>query len=43
LTSSYTGIHEALGINVMELVLQLLDGDAKPVPTKDQTIRIQLT
>lgn len=43
LTSSYTGIREALGINVMELVLQLLDGDAKLVPTKDQTVLIQLT
>jgi tyramine---L-glutamate ligase len=43
LTSSYTGIGAALGINVMELVLQLLEGDAKPIPTKNQTIRIQLT
>jgi len=43
LTSSYTGIHEALGLNVMELVMQLLEGDAHPIPTKDQTIRVQLT
>jgi hypothetical protein len=43
LTSSYTGINQALGLNVMALVLQLLDGDATPVPTKNQTIHIQLT
>lgn len=43
LTSSYTGIHDALGINVMELVLQLLEDDAHPMPTKNQTIRVQFT
>ena len=43
LTSSYTGIREALGMNVAALVLDLLDGEAKPMPTKDQTIRVQLT
>lgn len=43
LTSSYTAIHEALGLNVMELVMQLLAGDAHPLPTNDQTIRVQFT
>lgn len=43
LTSSYTGIHEALGLNIMELVVQLLAGNAHPMPTKDQTIRVQFT
>jgi predicted ATP-grasp superfamily ATP-dependent carboligase len=40
LTSSYTGIREALGINVGELVLQLLEGEAKIVPTKNLTIYV---
>ncbi len=41
LTSSYIGIGEALGINVAELVLQLLDGDAHIVPTKNQVVHLQ--
>lgn len=43
LTSSYTGINQALGLNVMDLVLQLLDGEATPMPTKNHTIHLQLT
>jgi predicted ATP-grasp superfamily ATP-dependent carboligase len=40
LTSSYKGIGAALGINVAELVLQLLDGEAKIVPSKNLTIYV---
>ena len=38
LTSSYTGIEKALGINVGELLLQLLDDDAQITPTRNNTI-----
>jgi predicted ATP-grasp superfamily ATP-dependent carboligase len=38
LTSSYTGINKALGINVGELLLQLLYDDVQIVPTKNQTV-----
>jgi predicted ATP-grasp superfamily ATP-dependent carboligase len=40
LTSSYKGINAALGINVAALVLQLLDGDAKILPSKNLTIYV---
>jgi predicted ATP-grasp superfamily ATP-dependent carboligase len=42
LTSSYIGISDALGINVAELVLQLLDGDVHIVPTKNKVVYLQL-
>jgi predicted ATP-grasp superfamily ATP-dependent carboligase len=42
LTSSYTGIGDALGINVAELVLQLIDGEARFIPTKNQAVHLQL-
>jgi predicted ATP-grasp superfamily ATP-dependent carboligase len=42
LTSSYTGIREALGINVAELILQFLNGEMKLLPTKNQIIHIDL-
>jgi predicted ATP-grasp superfamily ATP-dependent carboligase len=38
LTSSYTGISKALGINVGEMLLQLLDNDVQILPTKNHTI-----
>lgn len=41
LTSSYSGIRAALGINVGELVLQLLTGDAQIMPTNNQTIIVK--
>lgn len=41
LTSSYAGIRTALGINVGELVLQLLTGEAQIMPTINQTIVIK--
>ncbi len=41
LTTSYSGIRAALGINVGELVLQLLlTGDAQITPTKNETIYV---
>jgi tyramine---L-glutamate ligase len=43
LTSSYTGIRAALGINVVTAVLQLFEGDSYPLPSKNQLIHIQLT
>ena len=42
LTSSYVGIGDALGINVPEQMLRLLDGTANLIPTKNQTIHVQL-
>lgn len=42
LTSSYVGIREALGLNIAELLLKLVDGDAELNPTENQTIHIDL-
>lgn len=44
LTSSYVGIREALGINVAEQLLGLLEGDdVKLTPGKNQQVHIDLT
>lgn len=42
LTSSYAGIHDALGLNVAELILQLLDGTAQIVATHNHLVHLKL-
>jgi predicted ATP-grasp superfamily ATP-dependent carboligase len=42
LTTSFTGIFAALGINIAEAVLELLNGDPKLNPLRNQPIRINL-
>lgn len=42
LTSSYSGINQALGINVADLVLQSINGDAKIKPLRNQTVVIHI-
>lgn len=42
LTTSFTGIYAALGINIAKSVLELLDGDPTLTPTKNQAITITL-
>lgn len=42
--SSYVGISEALGINIAQQLLGLLEGhDIKAIPTKNQLVRLDLT
>ncbi len=41
LTTSFTGIFDALGINIAEAVLQLLDGEPELNPTCNQAVIIQ--
>lgn len=43
ITSSYVGIHDALGINIAELLIQLLDTDVDIMPTKNQAIQLDFT
>jgi predicted ATP-grasp superfamily ATP-dependent carboligase len=42
LTSSYAGINQALGINVADLVLQSMNGEAVINPLRNQTILIEI-
>lgn len=42
LTSSYSGIHQALGINVADLVLQSINGEAVINPLHNKTILIDI-
>lgn len=42
LTTSFTGIFAALGINIGEVVLQLLDGEPQLNPLRNQSIAINL-
>lgn len=42
LTSSYSGINQALGINVADLVLQLFNGAALIKPLRNHTVFIQI-
>ncbi|MEQ1622058.1 MAG: ATP-grasp domain-containing protein [Methylococcales bacterium] len=42
LTTSFTGIYAAMGINIAEAVLQLLVGEPALTPTKNQAITITL-
>jgi predicted ATP-grasp superfamily ATP-dependent carboligase len=42
LTTSFTGIYAALGINIAEAVLQLLNGDPTLKPLRNQPIAINL-
>ncbi len=43
LTTSYAGIHEALGINCASAVLDLLSGDPQLEPTRNQPVYINIT
>ncbi len=42
LTTSYAGLHEALGINVAEQILRMLDGEPELRPLTNQTIRVSV-
>jgi predicted ATP-grasp superfamily ATP-dependent carboligase len=42
LTSSYSGIKQALGINIAELVLQSMNGEAVINPLHNRTILIEI-
>ena len=42
LTTSYVGIHEALGINCAHAVLELLTGDPQLQTTQNQTVNIKI-
>ena len=42
LTTSYVGIHEALGVNCAKLTLDLLAGDPQLNPTRNQTVYLNL-
>ncbi len=42
LTTSYTGIRQATGINVAEQVLHLLEGQPSLAPTQQRTLRIDI-
>ena len=43
LTTSYAGIHEAIGINCARAVLELLAGDPLLQPTRNQAVNIKIT
>jgi tyramine---L-glutamate ligase len=43
LTTSYAGIHEALGINCVQAVFDLLVGDPQLQPTRNQPVTITIT
>jgi tyramine---L-glutamate ligase len=43
LTTSYAGIHKALGVNCAKSVLELLDGDPQFAPTRNQPVHINIS
>ena len=43
LTTSYAGIHEAIGINCARAVLELLAGNPLLQPTRNQAVNIKIT